>query len=317
MRVVFMGTPEFAVASLEAICKSKHEVVGVVTSADKPAGRGKKLRSSAVKDYAVENGLALLQPEKLRDPNFIDALSSLKADVFVVVAFRMLPEIVWSLPKQGTFNLHGSLLPDYRGAAPINHAIMNGDRVSGVTTFLIEKEIDTGNVLFQEEVEIKESDNAGELHDKLMETGASLVIKTLDAIENNEAQPIPQSSRNKDGLPWRAAPKLNRENCRLDWTLTADQVHNKIRGLSPYPGAYTFLKLKTGAEIQFKVLESELTDQDSTQAGDIDTDNKNFLKVACGDKFIQVHVLQMEGKRAMKTDDFLRGFQFDSTEKML
>jgi len=311
-----MGTPEFAVASLQAICNSHHEPVAVVTAADKPAGRGKKLRSSAVKDFAVSRDIPVLQPEKLRDPDFVESLKQLNADVFVVVAFRMLPEVVWSIPKKGTFNLHGSLLPDYRGAAPINHAIMNDDKESGVTTFLIEKEIDTGNILFQEKIDIDADYDAGDLHDKLMELGASLVVKTLDAIENDEIKPTPQAELKQGDGGYRPAPKLNRDNCKIDWSQSAASVHNKVRGLSPYPGAYSFLLKQDGTKIQFKILRTKRTNTKSVVPGQIESDNKHFFQVACNDHFLEIHRLQMEGKRAMNTDEFLRGYNFEKGDFM-
>ena len=238
MKVVFMGTPEFAVASLDAINKV-HEVVGVLTAADKPAGRGKKIRFSAVKEYALKNDLQLLQPEKLKDEEFVSSLKSLGADLFVVVAFRMLPEVIWNMPPKGTINLHGSLLPDYRGAAPLNWAIINGDSKTGATTFFIEKEIDTGNIIDKVEIEITKNMNVGDLHDRLMLKGANLLVQTINKISQGKLTGTPQAELMTDQI--KEAPKIFKDTCRIDWNKSNSEVHNHIRGLSPYPAAWSLL----------------------------------------------------------------------------
>ncbi|MBI1184676.1 methionyl-tRNA formyltransferase [bacterium] len=295
-----MGTPDFAVETLDAIRQSSHEVVAVVTAADKPAGRGQKLSESAVKQYAVAHGLPLLQPEKLRNEGFIEQLKSYHADVFVVAAFRMLPEVVWSIPARGTLNLHASLLPKYRGAAPINHAIINGETESGVTTFFIEHQIDTGEIILQEKVAIGADETAGELHDKLMETGAALVVKTLDLIAADAVQTHAQQFSGEIPL----APKIFREDCRIDWRQPLAAIYNKIRGLSPYPGAWTTLNGKT-----FKLLKVKKEQiEHPLQAGTMQAD-KDLLKVAAEGGFILVEALQLEGKKRMNAAEFLRGYE--------
>lgn len=304
MRLVFMGTPDFAVASLNALVEAGFDVVGVVTAADKPAGRGQKLQESAVKQYAVAKGLKVLQPLKLKDPEFIEELRALQADLQVVVAFRMLPEVVWNMPSKGTINLHGSLLPQYRGAAPINHAIINGEKESGVTTFFLKHEIDTGDVIFSERVTIGEEETAGELHDQLMNVGAGLLVKTVKAIEegNYEEQPQPQHEELKH------APKIFKENCQIDWNQPARTIYNMIRGLSPYPTAFTRLNDKT-----LKVFRAELEEKETgISAGGFLSDGKTFLKFAAKDGFIKLTDLQYEGKKRMSTEEFLRGYRIES-----
>lgn len=302
LRIVFMGTPEFAVTILDAILKSNHEVVGVVTAADKPAGRGQQLRESAVKIFAKENHLPILQPEKLKDENFLSQLNDLNADIFVVVAFRMLPEVVWSMPPKGTFNLHASLLPKYRGAAPINWAIINGENETGVTTFFINQIIDTGSILAQEKISISENMTAGELHDQLMRLGAKLTVETLDKIANNEIQATPQDEELAKKSPH--APKIFKADCEVDWTQNASIVHNKIRGLSPYPAAWCTL-LKNGEKITFKLFSSKVTNEVS--------DSKQIKKgldgilFPCNDYYISISELQPEGKRRMTYKEFLAG----------
>jgi len=301
MKIVFMGTPDFAVASLSAIIDAGYDVAGVVTAADKPAGRGQKLQESAVKKFAVEKGLKVLQPVKLKDPDFIAELRALNADLQVVVAFRMLPEVVWNMPPKGTVNLHASLLPHYRGAAPINHAIINGEKESGVTTFFLKHEIDTGDVIFSESVSIAEEDTAGDLHDKLMQAGAALLVRTLDAIaaNNYKEQPQPMSDELKH------APKIFKEFCKIDWNQPVKNIYNLIRGLSPYPTAFTELNEKNikifGAA--YKETEPGIT------PGAFLTDGKSFLKFAAKDGFIQLTDIQYEGKKRMKIDEFLRGMR--------
>ena len=310
LRIVFMGTPDFAVASLKALIENGYNVVGVITVPDKPAGRGKLLSESAVKKYAVNNNLPVLQPEKLKNQEFIDELANLQADLQVVVAFRMLPEVVWAMPRLGTFNLHGSLLPQYRGAAPLNHAIINGETKTGVTTFLLNHEIDTGKILFKQETEIGENDTAGEIHDRLMEIGAKLVIETVDAIAEGNIQPVAQSELFADTTLLHA-PKIFKEDCKIDWSKNTESVRNLIRGLSPYPTAWTVMVNDlTKEEIQVKIffaMKSDLVK--TTTPGKIETDAKTFLNVACGDGWLQITDLQIAGKKRMKIEEFLRGFQ--------
>jgi methionyl-tRNA formyltransferase len=297
-----MGTPEFAVASLDALVKAGFDIVGVITAPDKPSGRGLKLSESAVKQYAVANGLKILQPEKLKNPEFLDELRSLKADVQVVVAFRMLPEAVWNMPPKGTINLHASLLPDYRGAAPINWAVINGEVVSGVSTFLLKQEIDTGDVLFTDSVTINADDTAGDLHDKLMAVGAALLVKTVNAVETGDYIEKPQEGMTIDGEP-KHAPKLFKEDCLIDWNQPVEKVYNRIRGLSPYPTAYTVFNDKI-----FKIFKAVKQDsQPGIQPGGFLTDNKTFLKFACLNGFISVTDVQLEGKKRMGVEEFLRG----------
>ncbi|WP_322970105.1 methionyl-tRNA formyltransferase [Faecalibacter sp. LW9] len=308
MRVVFMGTPGFATASLNEIhTNSEHEIVGVVTVADKPAGRGQKLNISDVKKYALEHNLPVLQPEKLRDENFLAELKALNADVFVVVAFRMLPKAVWSMPSKGTFNLHGSLLPQYRGAAPINWAVMNGDTKTGVTTFLIDEAIDTGNILLADEIAIGENDSVGVIHDQLMEIGARLVVKTLDGLEKDELKPHPQD----ETIELKHAPKIFKEDCKIDWNQSMSTIHNKIRGLSPYPCAWTTY----GSEDQYKNLKIYAglkTDLEVTGELFELVRTKNNLYVHLNDGMYEILELQPEGKRRMKAKDFINGSQSDS-----
>ncbi|KIO77915.1 methionyl-tRNA formyltransferase [Pedobacter lusitanus] len=301
MKIVFMGTPDFAVASLNALVEAGFEIAGVVTAADKPAGRGQKLQESAVKKYAVEKGLKVLQPLKLKDPEFLTALKALNADLHVVVAFRMLPEVVWNMPAKGTINLHGSLLPQYRGAAPINHAIINGETESGVTTFFLKHEIDTGDVIFSEKVAIAEDDTAGDLHDNLMLTGAGLLVKTVKAIAAGDYTEQPQLF----SAELKHAPKIFKEFCKVDWNNSVRSIYNLIRGLSPYPTAFTELNEKT-LKI-FKATYEETTP--AVSPGTFLTDGKTFLKFAAPDGLISLLDIQYEGKKRMKVDEFLRGMR--------
>jgi len=301
MKIVFMGTPDFAVASLDALVKAEFDIVAVITAPDKPAGRGQKLNESAVKKYAVEKGIPVLQPEKLKNPEFLETLKSYEADLQVVVAFRMLPEVVWNMPPKGTINLHGSLLPQYRGAAPINHAIINGEQESGVTTFFLTHEIDTGDIILSDSTPIADDDTAGELHDKLMMIGANLLVKTVKAIEagNFTEQPQPQTDVLKH------APKIFKDDCKIDWNNSAKQVHNLIRGLSPYPTAFTVLNDKV-----LKIFKAEIEDKEpGIAAGGFLTDGKTFLKFATKDGFIKILDIQYEGKKRMLIEDFLRGMR--------
>ncbi len=306
MRIIFMGTPDFAVASLEALLNAGENVVAVITSPDKPAGRGQKLQQSAVKQFAVANNIPVLQPEKLKNPDFLTELKSYKADLQVVVAFRMLPEIVWNMPPLGTINVHASLLPQYRGAAPINHAIINGEKETGVSTFLLQHEIDTGNILLATKVKIEETDNAGILHDKLMRAGADTLIETIKGFKANTLVPIPQEEVITEEL--KHAPKIFKEDCKIDWNCSNDAVYNKIRGLSPYPAAFTTIENKT-----LKIYEVEKEANSSqTQIGDFITDKKTFLKFASADGLISLKSIQIEGKKRMSIEEFLRGFRFES-----
>lgn len=304
LRIIFMGTPEFAVASLDKIYEAGYEIVGVVTAADKPAGRGMQLTESAVKKYALEKNLRILQPEKLKNPDFIEELKSLKADVQIVVAFRMLPEIVWNMPPMGTINLHGSLLPQYRGAAPINWAIINGEKETGVTTFKLQHEIDTGNILLQEKIIITEIETAGTLHDKMKDIGAGLLLKTINELEKGSLKEVAQSI---DHSPFAIhhAPKIFTETCEINWNKDTEAVYNLIRGLSPYPTAFTFLQGK-----KLKIFSTEkVADGSVKEAGKIITDHKSFLKFSTTDGYISLKEIQLEGKKKMKIEDFLRGWR--------
>lgn len=305
MRIIFMGTPDFAVASLKALIQSGEQVVAVVTVPDKPAGRGQKIHESAVKVYAKQHNIPVLQPFKLRDEAFLTELKSYQADLQVVVAFRMLPEIVWNMPKYGTINVHASLLPQYRGAAPINHAIMNGEKESGVTTFLLQHEIDTGNILLAEKVAILEMDTAGDLHDKLMHAGARTLLQTIQALKAGTLQPKSQDNI-VPTTSLKHAPKIFKDDCKINWNQSTDVVYNFIRGLSPYPTAFTTLK--------DKVLKIYQTEKEQTAIavapGTIETDQKSYLKFATQDGYISVSELQLEGKKKMNVVDFLKGYRF-------
>lgn len=304
IRIVFMGTPEFAVENLKAMEHPDIEVAGVVTVADKPAGRGRKLRPSAVKQYAIEKGYPILQPEKLKDPEFLRKLNDLNADLFVVVAFRMLPKAVWEMPEKGTINLHASLLPDYRGAAPINRAIMNGASVTGATTFFINENIDTGSVIDQVEVEISEKDTAGSLHDKLMVKGAKLLQKTVLRIHKNTVRPVPQDQLSF-GKKLHEAPKIFKEDCYIDWSQKSSLVINHIRGLNPYPGAITHIWVN-GQKKQLKIFDVQNSER-NLSSGQVISDGN--LCIGTSDGVVEILSLQLEGKKRMHTDEFLRGMQ--------
>ncbi|CAN5492715.1 methionyl-tRNA formyltransferase [soil metagenome] len=302
MRIVFMGTPQFAVTSLDALLTAGCDIVAVVTAPDKPAGRGQKVNESAVKQYAVTKGLKVLQPEKLKSPEFIEELRSLKADLQVVVAFRMLPEAVWNMPAKGTINLHASLLPQYRGAAPINWVLINGEKESGVTTFFLKHDIDTGDILFTEKVTLSGHETAGELHDRLMNKGAGLLVKTVKGVESGRYNEHPQSQLSK-GMELKHAPKIFKADCLIDWNQPTESIYNKIRGLSPSPTAYTLLNEKT-----LKIFNSEFQSAEpGIQPGGFLTDNKTFLKFAAVDGFVSLTDLQLEGKKRMGIGEFLRG----------
>lgn len=298
LRIIYMGTPEFAVAPLAALVENGFNIVAVVTVPDKPAGRGLQLTASPVKQFAQLHQIPVLQPVKLKDPEFISALKNFDADLQVVVAFRMLPEVVWQMPPKGTLNLHASLLPDYRGAAPINHAIIHGETETGITTFFLQHAIDTGDIIFKEKILISPTDNAGTLHDKLMAAGAALIVKTVTAIEENNYTLTPQS-----GTSEKTAPKIFKENCQINWDTTGNVVNNFIRGLSPYPGAYTLWNNKI-----LKIYSGEFVATDvQSVPGTLLSDNKTFIRFAVRDGYYAVHALQAEGKKRMTTEEFLRG----------
>ncbi len=304
LRVIFMGTPEFAVASLQKLVENDVDVVAVITAPDKPKGRGKKLGTSPVKDYAVKKGLTILQPTNLKDPGFQEELAALKADLQVVVAFRMLPEAVWNMPPLGTFNLHASLLPQYRGAAPINWAIINGESETGVTTFFLKHEIDTGAIIFQYKEAIREDDNVGTLYERLMNIGADLVLKTVEAVTNDDYPQIPQ----EETSDLKPAPKIFKEDCKIDWNQTTNSVHNFIRGLSPYPGAWTTLNGKI-----LKVYKTQISSNGFEGIpGDMKSNGKNNLEIKTSDGAIEVLELQLEGKKRMTIQEFLLGNKIDA-----
>jgi methionyl-tRNA formyltransferase len=309
LRIVFMGTTEFAVATLGTLLMNGHNVVGVVTAPDKPSGRGRKMTKSAVKEFAELSYLPILQPENLKDDEFINCLKKLSADLFIVVAFRMLPEVVWRMPSIGTINLHASLLPDYRGAAPINHAIINGETTTGVTTFFIDEKIDTGNILLSEEVQIFPFENAGDLHDRLKKHGARLIIKTLSDIAENKLVPIPQPQLVNQTILPKPAPKIHPNDCIIDWNNDPVKIHNLIRGLAPYPCAKS--SFKSDSEIlSFKIFESQPEIEKHTfKPGTIFSDEKHYIRISCKNGFISIARLQLEGKNRMSTVEFLRGFK--------
>ena len=308
LRIVYMGTPEFAVASLDALVSGGYNVVGVVTMPDKPAGRGYKVQFSAVKEYALAHNLTLLQPEKLKDEQFLEDLKALKADLQIVVAFRMLPEVVWNMPPMGTFNLHGSLLPQYRGAAPINWAIINGEKETGVTTFFLQHEIDTGDLILQKKIAIHRTDNAETIHDQLMVLGAQTVVETVDCILDGTAPKMPQP----EVAELKMAPKIFKETCKINWDNDCESIYNFVRGLSPYPTAWSELMNDNTPSIPMKIYEvtTEQTSHTHTH-GTIITDGKKELKVACKDGFVIIQSLQLSGKKRMNSDEFLRGYKID------
>jgi methionyl-tRNA formyltransferase len=303
LRIVFFGTPDFAVASLSALVEAGANIVAVVTAPDKPAGRGMQLQASAVKQYAVAKNLPVLQPEKMKAPEFLEALRSLRADLQVVVAFRMMPEVVWNMPPMGTINVHGSLLPQYRGAAPINRAIMNGEAESGVTTFKLKHQIDTGDILLQQKVPILPGDNAGTLHDKLMAAGAELLVETVKGLAAGSLREIPQGAIGEQNI--KHAPKIFKEDTIIDWSRPVADIHNFIRGLSPYPAAQTMLAGKS-----IKVYNADgVAENTGVAAGTYETDNATYLRFAAKDGWLYIKELQQEGKKRMSVVDFLRGFR--------
>lgn len=310
LRIVFMGTPDFAVESLKALVENNYNIVGVITAPDKPAGRGYKFQPSAVKEYALSKELLILQPENLKNEVFLNELRRLEADIQVVVAFRMLPEVVWNMPPLGTFNLHASLLPQYRGAAPINWAIINGEKETGVTTFFLKHEIDTGEIIFQEKIAIEGDDNVEIVHDKLMVLGSQLVLKTIDAVIDNSIQSRPQNTFFDNEKELKPAPKIFKETCEIDWNKPSQEVHNFVRGLSPYPAAWAEFEVK-GEKLNFKIFETKIKrETHQLNPGEIVTDNKTTLQVAVQDGFIEILDIQLSGKKRMKINDFLNGFTF-------
>ncbi len=310
-----MGTPEFAVTSLQYLVETKYNIVGVVTIPDKPAGRGQQLQQSAIKKYAVHNNIPVLQPEKLKDPSFLQQLKNLNPELQIVVAFRMLPEIVWALPKYGTFNLHASLLPQYRGAAPINWAIINGEKESGTTTFFLKHEIDTGKIIFQKKITLADNETAGSLHDKLMTEGAMLVKKTIDAIASGNCPQTDQETITNSINTLKTAPKIFKENCKINWSKPISEIHNLIRGLSPYPTAWTEIKINNKETVSFKIFDVSVEKvEHHLKAGTIIINKKNLFKIAANGGFIYVLNLQQAGKKRMNTNDFLCGFNFTEIE---
>lgn len=304
LKIVFFGTPEFAVASLDRLVSGGYDIAAVVTMPDKIAGRGHKVIESDVKKYAVSKGLRVLQPEKLKAPEFVDALRAIDADLFIVIAFRMLPEVVWSMPRLGTFNLHGSLLPKYRGAAPINRAIMNGETVTGITTFFLKHEIDTGDMIEQRQTVITDDDNAGTVHDRLMEMGAEMVESTVRSILDGTLTTIPQPEGE-----FIAAPKIFREDCRIDWNKTAAEIHNQVRGLSPYPAAFTTLEDNTGRHFDTKIFRTVLTDRDrgDREPGTAVVEERRLF-ICAADRLLEIESLQPAGKKRMEASAFLLGY---------
>lgn len=312
LRIVYMGTPDFAVVPLKKLVEAGHNIVGVVTNPDKPAGRGQQLQESAVKKYALQAGLKILQPERFRDENFLKELAGLKADLQLVVAFKMLPECVWNMPPLGTVNLHASLLPDYRGAAPINWAVINGEKISGVTTFLLKHEIDTGNLIFQEKVTITDEMTAGELHDELMLKGADLLLKTVEAIEADNYRLVDQTAL-LEGREAIHAPKIFKEDMKVNWNNPLESIYNHIRGLSPFPAAWTELQHNTsGTLLTLKIFKTEkLSRQHDHKVGDIMTDGKKTFDVFVNGGLLRIRELQLSGKKRMSTEEFLRGFRLE------
>ena len=316
LRIVYMGTPDFAVEPLRCLIQGGYNVVGVITMPDKPAGRGHKIQYSPVKQYALEHRLPLLQPEKLKDETFVEELRAWKADLQIVVAFRMLPEVVWNMPRLGTFNLHASLLPQYRVAAPINWAVINGDKETGITTFFLKHEIDTGEVIQQVRVPIGDTDNVGIVHDKLMMLGGRLVTETVDAILAGTVESIPQEKMVQVG-ELRLAPKIFKDTCRIDWNQSVKRIYDFIRGLSPYPAAWTELVQPDGAVVVLKIFETEKIFQShQLEPGTLLTDGKTYIRVATMDGMIEIHSLQLPGKKRLKTDELLRGFHLTEEYKL-
>ncbi len=316
LRIVYMGTPEFAVPTLDALVTGGYNVVGVITMPDKPAGRGHKLQFSPVKEYALAHDLPLLQPEKLKDPDFLEALRSWKADLQIVVAFRMLPEVVWDMPRMGTFNLHAALLPQYRGAAPINWAVINGDRVTGATTFFLDHEIDTGRIILKEELPIAPDENVGSVHDRMMMMGKGLVTRTVDLLleadgDVSRIETIDQTTLYDDQTELRPAPKIFKETCRLDWSDTAIHIYNKVRGLSPYPAAWTELVSSSGEKLVIKVYAAKVISEgrdNTARVGQVESDGKSYLHLHCADGVLALTEVQLPGKKRMDIRSLLNGW---------
>ena len=319
LKIVYMGTPEFAVESLKRLVEGGYNVVAVITMPDKPMGRhGSVLQASPVKQYAVSQGLKVLQPEKLKDEAFVEELRSLNADLQIVVAFRMLPEVVWNMPPMGTFNLHASLLPQYRGAAPINWAVMNGDTETGITTFFLKHEIDTGEVIQQVKVPIADTDNVEVVYDKLMMLGGDLVLETVDAIINGTVKSIPQEEMFASEAELRPAPKIFKETCRIDWNKGVKGVYDHVRGLSPYPAAWTELCAEEGKPQVLKIYETEkIFAEHHLPVGTVDTDQKTYFRIAVKDGFVNLLSLQLAGKKRMEVGDFLRGYRHVEDSKVI
>ena len=320
MRIIYFGTPEFAASQLEAILDAGYDVPAVVTTPDRPAGRGKQMHASEVKECALRHGLPVLQPEKLKDDAFVEQLRSYKADLFVVVAFRMLPEVVWSMPPKGTINLHASLLPQYRGAAPINHVIINGETETGLTTFILDKEIDTGAMIMQKKLAIGEKMNAGELHDALMKMGNELIVETIKMIEKGDINPESQDTViKKEGLELRPAPKIYKEDCYIDWKKSGREIFNFVRGLSPYPAAHAKIQNPEGEILDLKIFETELAlkSNQNEELYSIKTDKKSYLEIVLSDSCIRIIEIQQAGKKAMKIAEFLRGTRVSEDWKVV
>lgn len=307
-----MGTPEFAVESLKKLHENNFDIIAVITTPDKPAGRGQKVTFSAVKEFALSKNLKILQPPNLKDESFINELKELNPDLQIVVAFRMLPKTVWNLPKYGTFNLHASLLPQYRGAAPINWAVINGEKKSGVTTFFIEDKIDTGNIIFQKEIDINDNENAGNLHDKLMITGSDLVVETVHLIEKGNYNKIPQETLFKNEAELKPAPKIFKDDCKINWNKGLTELHNFVRGLSPYPAAWTeIIDTKDNSIISLKIFETKIFFENHNYSEkQIITDNKSYLKIYLSDGYLSIESLQLSGKKRLKIKEFLIGYDF-------
>jgi methionyl-tRNA formyltransferase len=316
-RIIYLGTPEFAVPSLDALIRNGYQVSAVVTAPDQPSGRGLHLNASPVKTFALQHNIPVLQPEKLRDETFLKQLENFHADLFIVVAFRMLPEIIWKMPPLGTFNLHASLLPQYRGAAPIQHAVMNGETETGLTTFFLRQEIDTGEIIYQEKIAISPDETSGELHDRMKIAGAGLVIKTVKAIEAGDFKTVDQGALIESALALKAAPKIFREDCRINWSQETSRIYNMIRGLSPVPGAFTFLTSPGGEEHHLKIYRARKSDLPvNLLPGTLQTDGKKYIAVAASDGMLYLEEVQLAGKRMMKTEELLRGFHLNSDWKL-
>ncbi len=312
LRIIYMGTPDFAVGPLKTLVESGFNIVAVVTGMDKPQGRGRKIQPTPVKEFAVEHNIPVLQPEKLKNPEFVEELRSYKADLQIVVAFRMLPEVVWDMPKMGTFNLHAALLPQYRGAAPLNWAVINGEKKTGVTTFLLDKDIDTGRIMLQKEVAIEDNDTVGTVHDKLMLVGQDLVVETVEKLIDGSMKFVDQDSLIGKDTILKHAPKIFKEDCRINFENDGDTIRNLVRGLSPYPAAFTTINVK-GKEMGLKVFECEVEKcQNHEIPGKLITDNKKFAKISCKNGYIYLTDIQLEGKKRMKIIEFLRGINLEN-----